>query len=262
VELRDYWRIVRRRWRIVVACVVIALAVAAAVTFLATPQYSSTSSVFASTRLYESTDAYQGNLFATERVNSYASMVTKSWMANVVAAKLGNGVTAADLTGKVSASIEPNTVIVDITATDSDAKVARDIAQAYAVALRKEIEIIETPPGSVDSLVRATIVNPAQVPDSPVSPRPLRNFVVALLLGLIIGVAAALARERFDPALESLRSRRPWRTWKSWKSWKPREPREPREPRDDEPDVAQEPTSASSPSPRSKATSSSSGRTT
>ena len=72
VELKDYWLTVRRRWRVIVLCVAVCVG-AAAYTWQATPLYSSTASIFVSTSPSDTADAYQGNLFATQRVASYAA---------------------------------------------------------------------------------------------------------------------------------------------------------------------------------------------
>ena len=47
----------------------------------------------------------------------------------------------------------------------------------------------------------AELVQPAQIPRTPSSPRPLRNTFVALLLGLIAGVIFAVLRDRIDRRL-------------------------------------------------------------
>jgi uncharacterized protein involved in exopolysaccharide biosynthesis len=76
VELKDYWRTVRRRWRVVAVCFVTALIGAALLTWQSTPQYSSSTRLFVSTSESDSSAAYTGNLFASQRVTSYADLVT------------------------------------------------------------------------------------------------------------------------------------------------------------------------------------------
>ena len=63
MELRDYWRTIKRRWMTIVACLLLTVAVAGVVTWQTTPQYASTPTV----RLYRPSDAsqaYQGGQFA------------------------------------------------------------------------------------------------------------------------------------------------------------------------------------------------------
>lgn len=49
----------------------------------------------------------------------------------------------------------------------------------------------------------AQLVTPATAPSSPVSPRPLRTGILALLFGLLVGVGLALLRELLDDSVRS-----------------------------------------------------------
>ena len=201
MELKDYWLAMRHRWRIVVLIVALSVGAAALLTWQATPQYASTASIFVSTTPSDTTDLYQGNLAATQRVNSYAELVGKRKLAEQVANDLGTGLDPATLQESVSTSVNPDTVILEITATDPDPVVARDIAQAYASALSDEVASLETPAGKNDPLVHASIVDNARVSSSPVSPQPVRTIGLALVLGLLLGVGAAVLRELLDTSL-------------------------------------------------------------
>lgn len=203
MELKDYWQAVRHRWRVVIASVAIAVALAAAFTWQATPLYSSTASIFVSTNPSDSAAAYQGNLFATQRVSSYAELVGKRKLADQVADDLGGGISSAQLQSEVSTSVNPDTVILDITATDPDPVMARDIAQAYAEALSREVATLETPQGKNNALVQASIVDNARVSTAAVSPQPTRNIGLALVLGLLVGLGLAVLRELLDTTLST-----------------------------------------------------------
>lgn len=48
-----------------------------------------------------------------------------------------------------------------------------------------------------------TVVRPPTTPDSPVSPRPLRNILLGGVLGLLLGLAAALVRETLDKTVKT-----------------------------------------------------------
>lgn len=203
MELKDYWLAMRHRWRVVVLIVALSVGAAALLTWQATPQYSSTASIFVSTNPSDTADAYQGNLFATQRVASYAELVGKRKLADQVANDLGTGMDPEVLQAAVSTSVNPDTVILEITATDPDPVVARDIAQAYAEALSDEVASLETPDGKTDPLIHASIVDNARVSESPVSPQPVRNLGLALVLGLLLGVGAGVLRELLDTSLSS-----------------------------------------------------------
>src|SRR3954447_9368118 len=75
VELRDYLKVVRRRWRVIVTSLLVVVAIAAIVTFRTTPEYQSNARLFVSTTEQSTSDAYQGGLFSIQRVSSYADLV-------------------------------------------------------------------------------------------------------------------------------------------------------------------------------------------
>ena len=201
MELQDYWRTVRRRWRLVLGSVLVVLAVAAAWTWSVTPTYASTTRIFVSTSQTDENSAYTGNLFATQRVASYADLVTSNQLAERVADELGD-TDAMDLREQVTASAVPETVLLEIEATDADPERARDIAQAYAEQLQLVVEELETPRGETAAVVKATLIDDAQVARSPVSPQPLRNLALAGILGLLLGVGLAVARELLDTSVK------------------------------------------------------------
>ena len=187
MELQDYWRTVRRRWRLVLGSVLVALAIAAVWTWSVTPLYSSSTRLFVSTSQTDENSAYTGNLFATQRVASYADLVTSNQLAERVAGELDEG-DATAVRGQVTASAVPETVLLEITATNADPERARDIAQAYAEQLQLLVEELETPNGKTAAVVKATLIDDAQVAQSPVSPQPLRNLALAGILGLLLGI--------------------------------------------------------------------------
>ena len=103
MELQDYWRTVRRRWMLVLGTVVVVMGLAAIYTFSVTPLYSSTTRLFVSTSQADENSAYTGNLFATQRVASYADLVTSNQLAERVSAEVGD-VSPSELRRSVTAT--------------------------------------------------------------------------------------------------------------------------------------------------------------
>ena len=203
VELKEYWFVIRRRWLQVVACLVGAMAVAALLTWQTTPLYSSTARLFVSTSPSDTNDAYTGGLFATQRVASYADLVQSTQLAERVGSALGDGASESELRGQVTASVVPETVILEISATDPDPERARDVAQAYAEGLSDLVVDLETPSGQRDTLIKASIVDDAQVSTGPVSPQPVRNLALAAVLGLLLGIGLSVVRQLLDTTIGS-----------------------------------------------------------
>ncbi len=89
----------------------IALAVAGA-DLAGTPQYASSAQLFVSTSPSDTADAYQGSLFASQRVTSYADLVGSRELANGSPTRWARD-PAAELVGTVEATVVPETVILD-----------------------------------------------------------------------------------------------------------------------------------------------------
>ncbi len=191
MELRDYLRVARRRWTLIVTCVLVAVAAAAIGTMRMTPQYDSTARLFVSTPQTDSADAYTGGLFSQERVLSYADLITGEQISQQVVDRLSLDIGANDLSEQLTSSVATETVILEVTATDTDPQRAQRIAAAAADEFTTMVPELEKAPGQKRSPIKATVVDSADVPATPVSPQPLRNIGLAAALGLLLGIGIA-----------------------------------------------------------------------
>ncbi|MCW2846491.1 MAG: capsular biosynthesis protein, partial [Marmoricola sp.] len=164
MELRDYLRIARRRWLLIVGSAVAAVAIAALVTSQATSQYASTARVFISTTPSNSSDAYQGGLFSEQRVASYADLVSGLELSQRVIDQLRLDTSAESLASKIQASVVPDTVVLKITVTDASPIQAQRINDSVVEQLQKFVTELETPPGSDVPLLKATVVDSPRLP--------------------------------------------------------------------------------------------------
>jgi capsular exopolysaccharide synthesis family protein len=203
VELRDYWLTIRRRWRLVVLAVVVSTGIAGLLTLQATPLYASSARLFVATPSSDTGEAASGNTFAASRVLSYVDQVTDRSLAVTVADNLGGDIDPDVLQTQVSASAVPQTVNMLITAQDPDPEDARNIAQAYAEAIKSQVAVIEAPGNGEAAPVRVTIINDATISTSPVSPNVTRNIALGILLGLLLGIGLAVLRELLDTTVSS-----------------------------------------------------------
>jgi capsular exopolysaccharide synthesis family protein len=202
VELRDYVKVVRRRWRLIAASLLVVLALAALVTVRTTPQYQSHSRLFISTTDQSADQAYQGGLYSIQRVSSYADLVNGQEIASRVVKRLDLPMQPSALSDLITATVIPDTVILEITTTDPDPQQAQLIDRTVAQELTGFISELETPPGRANAPIKATIVDAASLPSSPVSPQPVRNIGLALVLGLLLGIGLAVVRELLDTSIK------------------------------------------------------------
>ncbi len=99
----------------------------------------------------------------------------------------------------IKAEQDPGTTFVDISYTSSDPKKAQLTANAIGQVLSEKISEVSLGANAVT----ATVWAPATLPQKPVSPNPLLNAVIALVLGSLLGVALALLLEYVDDSWDS-----------------------------------------------------------
>jgi receptor protein-tyrosine kinase len=205
MDLRSYLHIVRRRWMMILGCLLVAIAAAALVTARATPQYAGTAQLFVSTPGSDlsGVDVYQGSLFSAQRVASYADLVKGNALAQQVVDKLDLEETASELSGQISSRVVTDTVLLNVTVTDPSPARAQRLANAVAKQFTIYVAQLETSTAGGASPIKATVVDKSGLPASPVSPKPVRNIGLAALLGLLVGLGVAFLRESLDTTVKS-----------------------------------------------------------
>jgi capsular exopolysaccharide synthesis family protein len=212
LDLLDVLPVLRRRWRVLVGTVLVAL-LAAVGYLVATPEtYRAQTQVFVATGAGDDAAGLaQATAFALTRVRSYVDLVRSPEITQPVIDELDLALTPEQLAARIQASVPLNTVLVDIAVTGDSAPEATRLAQAvteefvdYVTVLEREAAVSRGAPAPDDAeaepqeAVALTIIHPAQEPDAPVSPKPALTLVLALLAGIIGGAALAVARDRLD----------------------------------------------------------------
>jgi len=202
VELRDYVRVLRKQWRLIVLCVLLAAGAAALATMQTTPLYRSGVTFFVSTPTDDVSTTFAGGTFSQQRVSSYADIVAGPSTAAAVAEAVP-GLRASDIVGSVTATVVPDTVLLKVTVTDASPRRAEQIAQGLADSFPGFIAALERPEGGVASPIKVSVVEQPTMANDPVSPRPARNLAIALVLGLLLGVGLAVLRETLDNTVKN-----------------------------------------------------------
>lgn len=201
MDLRDYFKVFGRRWRLVAAFVLVSVAAATLVTLAAPLKYTSTVRLFVSTSQPDLASAYQGGLLSEQRVASYADLVTGPEIARRVVDRLGYKRGPDALRGQISASVVPNTVILVVTVTDRNPRTAGRIAQALADEFTSFVKRVETTSAKSGTPIKVISLGPPVTGHTPVSPQPMRNAAGAVAIGLLLGIGAAGVREALDTTL-------------------------------------------------------------
>jgi capsular polysaccharide biosynthesis protein/Mrp family chromosome partitioning ATPase len=199
MELRDYLAILWLRWRTVASCVVVVMLLALTYSVMATPMYIARASVFFSVSVDQTSGQLSRGFAYTQNLASlYSRVATQPVVMDRVIKDLGLSITSSELADKVVARAPQDTVIIQILVTDAHPQLAAQIANAVAKELRYAVASLSPKSGSGTNasavLVHLTTVSPATVPSAPSSPQTGRNVALALVVGVMIGGAAALLR--------------------------------------------------------------------
>ncbi len=132
----DYLRTLERRWKILVACVLVALTVGwvftrDAQTAAPARSYRATTHLISSSALSNLSAAYR----AATNLQTVAALVTLGDVPARVAQRLGSGADPAELTQAVAATADPTTGLLTIAATAPSARRAELLADTFAEEL-------------------------------------------------------------------------------------------------------------------------------
>ena len=194
--------IMRRRFIPLLLCLLAGLAGGFAHGHSQTKVYQSSARVFmdipsASTTL----EALQGVQLSGQLLDSYANIVTSHTAAEQVRAQLGWSDSVGSILHRLSASTEPNTLIITITAKDTSPVRAKELSEASANVLNNTVQSLESGRNPA-SAVQARTIDNAQLPTAPISPRPIRDAILGLILGLLGGFILAFALDAVDRSIK------------------------------------------------------------
>lgn len=199
LEIRDYLRILRQSWTLIVAFTLAGLLGAGVSSVLIKPTYTADTQLFVAIQNSGSVqELAQGNTFSQARVQSYVKTVTTPTVLQPVIDSLGLQVTSNELAGRVKASTDLNTVLISVSVSDTSPVQAAATAQAVASSLIKAVDNLEKPTTGGSSPVRLSVVTPAIAPPAPSAPNTKMNLSLGVILGLILGFAAAILRNALD----------------------------------------------------------------
>ena len=215
MELNDYLRVLRAYWAGVALLVVLSVVAAFAYSLTQPKVYSSTATGFVS--VGDNSNPALGSVadsLAKSRAKSYVDIAKGRDTANDVIQALGLDVDASGLIGRIAVQQPADTVLIKITARAGTPRSAQSLADAWVVALARQVLRIEgsgtQSSGKKNSSgqdasygLRIVPIEAAALPGAPILPRTNLNLLLGLVVGLLIGVAYAVVRNQLDRRLRS-----------------------------------------------------------
>lgn len=240
--LSGYLDVIKRQRLLIAVVAIMCAGVALALSLVQKKTYEATASLVVNDPNHDL--ALLGGSFVSmqtplQLASATAPQVTRPVVVSRVTQRLHSRLSAEALSAKVQTSIDPNSYVINVTATDRRAAGAAALANAFATAdqelttlqtrgqFRRQAAAVQRQlnhiPKSqlgqqvqtVETLARlknlSTVSTPLQlnasasVPSGPSSPKPVRNSIAALIFGLLLGLAIATLRDALDRRLRHSR---------------------------------------------------------
>lgn len=176
MDLNELVRLLRRSWILLVTFTIVGVFLGALASVATTKTYTSASRLFVSVQApgdSSAVDLVQGSSAAQAKVRSYVDVVTSARVLSPVIDELHLTGSVASLAGRIKAASPANSVLITISATDTDPARAARLANAVSASFTKVVvDGIEAPTVGTASLVRIETIEQAIPAASPHRPSP------------------------------------------------------------------------------------------
>ena len=143
-----------------------------------------------------------GGTYISSQITSYPTLATTGTVLQPVINELHLDKSVKELAEQLTVNNPTNTAFVNISTTDGDAERAAAIANAVAKSLQNVVENDLYVSNNGQSPIKVSIVQKADVPDEPSSPKTGLYLAIGVVLGLVVGVIAALLKDLLRTKVE------------------------------------------------------------
>lgn len=197
ISLREIYEILKNRIRLILAITIAFMVLTALVSYyMITPIYQTSTQLLVS---QQQGGAVLDNLSIEtdlQLMGTYSEIIKSPVILEPVISQLGLEMSYEELAEKVTVEIAESSQLLNITVEDADLAAAVEIANRTAEIF--EVEVTELIGVDNVSILSQAVVMENQ---TPVSPNPPLNILLAAVAGLLIGAAIALILEYLDTTL-------------------------------------------------------------
>lgn len=206
MEIKLYFRMLQRGWWLIVLAALVALSASLAASYLATPQYQATARfiITPGSLLTSGGDASAviDGLDTLDRpsiVATYAEVMnSRRILAEALAYLQLQNLDTLKYT--IQAVVLPESSVMELTVTGPNARIVADLANGIGY---QSILFAR----GINRVYELNFLDQAVQPVIPISPQPLRDAALSLVLGAMVGAVLAILSEQIRVPLEAYRQR-------------------------------------------------------
>lgn len=197
IDLSELLRAVFKYFKlIIVLCILFAMGGFFGTKLLVSPTYTASTSIYLTPQISESGSLdYNSQMANSKLVTNAVNLLTQNNIMSEVAKDVGLE-SASSVKNVVSVTNESNTEIITISATTTDPKLSKDIANdtvsTFIRTMQKNLNVSNI-----------EVVDKAKLSYVPSGPNVKKNTMMAGLIGLVVGVGYAVLRFLLDNRLRT-----------------------------------------------------------
>ena len=202
IDLRQYWEVLRGRWKILMILPLIAALTSGLVSFfLIKPVYQTSTTLIVGKKAMDSGQGigmldYNVLLANQQLTKTYAAIAKSRTVEQNVINDLDLPLTAGELHSLISVNAVKDTEILEIKVINTEPELAASIANSVAQEFSKAVIAIK----KVDSV---SIVDKAMTPVSPIKPNKKQNVLIAFVVGLMASVGLVFLLEYLEKSVKT-----------------------------------------------------------
>ncbi|MBI2953629.1 MAG: hypothetical protein HYY30_04895 [Chloroflexi bacterium] len=197
MQIRDYWRVLSKRWWVIAVVCVVATAASIGYSKMQTPIFRSSIRLDVSPARYD----YGLTMVIENLLRQYAQQLQTDKMADLVDSTLKLDLSAERLRSRVKISPVPEDYAIQIEVDDTDPNRAKDIAYTWASEFVKLHQARMAPVDPRDRIEVTVHDNPR--PGEINWPKTRQNAIAAAALGIVVGALIIFLLEYLDDTFKT-----------------------------------------------------------
>jgi capsular polysaccharide biosynthesis protein len=198
MNLHDIFKILKKRWKLILLMTLVAGLISGAVTYyLLTPVYQASTQILVNQK--DSENRFDSSLLRSnvDLISTYSMIIKSPAILGNVIKDLDFTESVEELNQNITINSQDNSQVFFLTVEDSNAGRAVEIANSVSETFQQDIQGIM----NVDNV---SILAKAELKENPipVSPKPILNIAIAVVVGLMTGIGIAFLLEFMDSTLK------------------------------------------------------------
>ncbi|AYB46928.1 Wzz/FepE/Etk N-terminal domain-containing protein [Paenibacillus lautus] len=202
MELKQYFRVIQKKWWLIVIIVIIAMAAAGVKSFyFTTPIYAANAKLIVNQSSGDGAATLNASTIQTSifLINSYKEIIKSSAVMNKVVEKYPElGESPAQLAAKISVTSANNSQVMNLLYQDTSYEKAVKVVNGVSTVFKEQIPNIM----NVDNI---TILSEADstITPAPINLNPLMNILISFVVSLILAIGFVFLLDYLDDTLEA-----------------------------------------------------------